>query len=58
MNIESLRMFCYVVEEGSISQAARKGFVSQPAVTKQIHQLEDRYGALLFDRSDNQLVLT
>nr|WP_138418028.1 LysR family transcriptional regulator [Aquibacillus sediminis] len=58
MNMESLRMFCDVVEQGSISKAARKGFVSQPAVTKQIRQLEDRYGAKLFDRSEQKLELT
>lgn len=58
MNIESLQMFCVVVEEGSITEAARKGYVSQPAVTKQIRQLEDRYDALLFHRADNKLILT
>ncbi|GGH80165.1 molybdate transport repressor ModE-like protein [Pullulanibacillus pueri] len=51
MNIESFKIFCLVVDEGSISQAARLAFISQPAVTKQIHQLEDYYGTLLFDRT-------
>ncbi|WP_200416557.1 LysR family transcriptional regulator [Virgibacillus salexigens] len=58
MNIENLKMFCNVVEEGSITQAAKKGFVSQPAVTKQIRQLENLYGTSLFDRSENKLILT
>jgi LysR family transcriptional regulator, transcriptional activator of the cysJI operon len=58
MNIESLQMFCLVVDEGSISQAARLSYVSQPAVTRQIHQLENFYGALLFDRSDGKLKVT
>ncbi|MED4533929.1 LysR family transcriptional regulator [Metabacillus fastidiosus] len=58
MNIDSLRLFCLVVEEGSISQAARLSFVSQPAVTRQIHQLENEYGTLLFDRTDGKLKLT
>lgn len=58
LNIDNLKMFCAVVEEGSITQAAKKGYVSQPAVTKQIRQLENVYGAALFDRSENKLILT
>ncbi|SDM57454.1 LysR family transcriptional regulator [Sediminibacillus halophilus] len=58
MNIESLRMFCRVVDEGSISQAARSSYVTQPAVTRQIRQLENRYGTLLFDRTDGKLMLS
>ncbi|WML41442.1 LysR family transcriptional regulator [Neobacillus sp. OS1-2] len=58
MNIESLKMFCTVVDEGSISKAARLRFVSQPAVTRQIHQLEEVYGMLLFERVDGKLLLS
>ncbi|ASN06824.1 LysR family transcriptional regulator [Virgibacillus necropolis] len=58
MNIESLKMFCLVVEEGTISQAARKSYVSQPAVTRQIHLLEDKYGTLLFERTEGILKTT
>jgi len=58
LNIENLKMFCLVVDEGSISQAARLSFVSQPAVTRQIHQLEDFYGTLLFDRTEGKLKVT
>ncbi|MEN1970381.1 LysR family transcriptional regulator [Lentibacillus sp. N15] len=58
MNIENLRMFCRVVEEGNISKAARLGYVSQPAVTKQIRQLETRYNTLLFDRQEGKLIPT
>lgn len=58
MNIDSLRMFCRVVDEGSISEAARLGFVTQPAVTRQIHQLENRYGTLLFHRAEGKLILS
>lgn len=58
LNIESLKLFCLVVDEGSISQAARLSFVSQPAVTRQIHQLENFYGTLLFDRTDGKMKVT
>lgn len=58
LNIENLKMFCLVVDEGSISQAARLSFVSQPAVTRQINQLENFYGTLLFDRTGGKLKIT
>lgn len=58
MNIESLKLFCLVVDEGSISQAARLSFVSQPAVTRQINQLENFYGTLLFDRTNGKMIVT
>jgi LysR family transcriptional regulator, transcriptional activator of the cysJI operon len=58
VNIESLQMFCLVVDEGNISQAARLSYVSQPAVTRQIHQLENYYGTLLFDRTDGKMRVT
>ncbi len=58
MNIDNLRVFCLVVDEGSISQAARLSYVSQPAVTRQIRQLENFYGTLLFDRTEGKLTVT
>jgi len=58
LNIENLKMFCLVVDEGSISQAARLSYVSQPGVTRQIHQLENYYGTLLFDRSEGKMTVT
>lgn len=58
LNIESLRMFCKVADGESISQAARLSFVIQPAVTKQIRQLENTYGTVLFDRTDGKMLLS
>lgn len=58
MNMEGLRLFCLVVEEGSISQAARLSYVSQPAVTKQIQHLEDFYKIQLFERKSGKLLIT
>lgn len=46
------------MDEGSISQVARLSFVSQPAITRKIHQLEDFYGTLLFDRTEGKLKVT
>ncbi|GAA0433956.1 selenium metabolism-associated LysR family transcriptional regulator [Lentibacillus halophilus] len=58
MNIDHYLMFCRVVEEGSITRAAELGYVTQPAVTRQIRQLEDSYGTALFDREEGTLKLT
>lgn len=58
LNLDSLQMFCLVVENESITQAARKMFVSQPAVTRQMKALEEYYGTLLFERSGGHLCVT
>lgn len=58
MNMDHLKMFCLVVDEGSISQAARSSYVSQPAVTNQMRQLENYYGTDLFNRRDGRVTLT
>ncbi|SDL46647.1 DNA-binding transcriptional regulator, LysR family [Glycomyces sambucus] len=53
-----LRYFRTVAEEGNLSRAAERLFVSQPALTKQIRQLEDRLGTRLFTRSKHGMALT
>ncbi|KAA8733939.1 LysR family transcriptional regulator [Acinetobacter qingfengensis] len=49
MNIATFEAFIKVMETGSISIAAEKLFVTQPAVTKRIHSLEDYLGIKLFE---------
>lgn len=58
MKIESLQMFCRVVERKSITETAKEAYLSQPAVTKQIRNLEMYYNAKLFNREHSKLVLT
>ncbi|GAF63292.1 putative transcriptional regulator [Bacillus sp. TS-2] len=58
MNIQLLKTFCLVVETGSINQTAKQLYLTQPAVTKHIHQLEVEYGTLLFNRNDGRLTLS
>jgi DNA-binding transcriptional LysR family regulator len=53
-----LRYFAVVAEEGNLTRAAQRLFVSQPALTKQIKQLEGQLGARLFDRSRAGMTLT
>ncbi|MGC5015440.1 LysR family transcriptional regulator [Streptosporangium sp. DT93] len=53
-----LRYFLAVAEEGNLTAAAGRLFVSQPALTKQIRQLETRLGVRLFTRSRTGMALT
>ncbi|WP_329208526.1 LysR family transcriptional regulator [Streptomyces sp. NBC_00683] len=53
-----LRCFVAVAEEGSVTGAAARLFVSQPALTKQIKQLETLLGVRLFTRSRAGMALT
>lgn len=53
-----LRYFATVAEEGSLTRAAQSLYVSQPALTKQIRQLESALGVPLFTRSRSGMALT
>src|ERR671914_628302 len=53
-----LRYFAAVAEEGNLTRAAQRLFVSQPALTKQIRQLEAQLGVTLFTRSRAGMALT
>lgn len=53
-----VRYFIAVVETGSFSAAARKLYVSQPAVSQQISSLENSLGTRLFDRAEYRPKLT
>jgi molybdenum-dependent DNA-binding transcriptional regulator ModE len=53
-----LRYFVAVAAEGSLTHAAKRLFVSQPALTKQVKQLESQLGVLLFTRSRAGMTLT
>jgi DNA-binding transcriptional LysR family regulator len=53
-----LRYFSAVAAEGNVTRAAALLFVSQPALTKQIKQLERQLGVQLFTRSRSGMALT
>ena len=50
MNLNHLAIFHTVAEESSMSRGAERLCISQPAVSKQIKELEAALGVMLFDR--------
>ena len=58
MQLESLKMYCDVVETGSFSRAAQLSHVTQSAVSQQVRALEQRYGQKLLSRSARQVTPT
>ncbi|MCW3785672.1 LysR family transcriptional regulator [Plebeiibacterium sediminum] len=52
------RVFLAVAENLSFSKAAEELFISQPAVTKHIKELESKLKSTLFDRKGNRIYLT
>ncbi|MFT4065577.1 LysR substrate-binding domain-containing protein [Paraburkholderia sp.] len=58
MNFTHLFAFREVARAGSISAGAERLRVSQPAVTREIRELEERIGLVLFDRLPRGVALT
>ena len=53
-----LKVFYSVAKNLSFTKASQELFVSQPAVTKHVHELESMYHVRLFDRTNNKISLT
>ncbi len=50
MHIETLKVFCDVVDSGSFSMAASQNFITQSAVSQQLRTLESKYRCKLLER--------
>ena len=56
MNLQQLKYLCAIVDNGlNVSDAAEALFTSQPGISKQIRQLEDELGLLVFVRQGKRL---
>ncbi|MEA5015336.1 MAG: LysR family transcriptional regulator [Candidatus Limiplasma sp.] len=58
MTIRHLRIFVAVCREASITNAAEKMYMTQPAVSLAIKELEENYGVKLFDRLTRRIQIT
>lgn len=58
MDLKHLRTFVAVAELGTVSKAALRLRVAQPALSRQIIDLEKELGLTLFDRVGRRLLLT
>lgn len=58
MEIRVLRYFLTVAQEENITKAANALHITQPALSRQIAQMEEEMGVRLFERSTRRLTLT
>lgn len=57
MNMRQLTVFEMIAREGNMTKAAQKLYMSQPAVSHMIHDLEVELGIQLFDRIGKKIFL-
>ncbi|KAA3400245.1 LysR family transcriptional regulator, partial [Akkermansia muciniphila] len=58
MDTKLLRNFIAIVEQGSMTAAAKKLYVAQPALSNQLRVLEKELGARLLERTSRRQELT
>src|SRR5436309_3425931 len=58
MQLETMKVFCDLMSLHSFSKAAEANEISQPTVSRLVHQLEERLGGQLIDRSRRPLQAT
>ena len=58
MQIETLKVFCDIVETGSFSESGKRNSITQSAVSQQIRSLEKRFGVAFFERGKKNFAMT
>lgn len=58
VNLDLYRVFYTVAKSGSLTKAAEELYISQPAVSRSIKQLESQLGVTLFTRTHRGMVLS
>ena len=52
VTLKQLKYITQIAETGSLSEAAKKLFISQPSLTKSVKELENEMGITIFDRTN------
>lgn len=58
MNVKHAQYMLTILQEGSITAAARKLYVSQPSLSQMVKLVENNLGAPIFNRSTDPITLT
>ena len=58
MNIKHAQYMLTVMQEGSITAAAKKLYISQPSLSQMIKLVETNLGTAIFNRSTDSITLT
>jgi DNA-binding transcriptional LysR family regulator len=58
MQIETLRVYCDLIETASFSKSAKMNGVTQSAVSQQIRALENKFDVILIDRGKKNFSMT
>jgi DNA-binding transcriptional LysR family regulator len=58
MELRHLRYFVAVADAGNVSRAAQRLNITQPALSRQIQDLEREFACRLFDRIGRRIILT
>lgn len=57
MTLQQLKYVVTVAETGTITNAAKKLYISQPSLTNAIHELEKEMNIVIFQRTNKGIVL-
>lgn len=58
MTLRHMKIFVIVCQSGSITAASKRLYISQPAISNAVKELETYYGVKLFDRISKKIYLT
>lgn len=58
MNIKHVQYMLTVLQEGSITNAAKKLYISQPSLSQMIKLVENNLGTPIFNRNTEPITLT